>query len=321
MDKARSRSFVFTLNNYTSEEVELVKAWECVYLIFGKEVGEKGTPHLQGYVSFQNAKTLATLKKKFHARAHWEIAQGTPKQASEYCEKDGDVFEKGTRPLSDKEKGKKETDRWEAAYKAVEDNRLDDVPKDILCSKLKSIQYAVDQVRVSKRKLETIDGELEHEWWYGPTGTGKSKKAREENPGAYIKDPKNAWWDGYKGEEVVIIDDFDKFQVKQSGDLKRWLDRYVFKAEVKGGYVGDIRPKKIIVTSNYHPKEIWEETDITLSTILRRVKVTQFPGMFAQPEPPSPNRFTSLPYRLGPGPWTGPAFQAPPPRYERECTN
>jgi len=298
MNKARSRAFVFTLNNYTSEEVELVKAWECAYLIFGKEVGESGTPHLQGYVSFQNAKTLATLKKKFQDRAHWEIAQGTPKQASEYCEKDGDVFEKGTRPLSDKEKGKKESDRWSDAYKAVEENRLDDVPKDILCSRLKSIQYAVDQVRVSKRKLETIDGELEHEWWYGPTGTGKSKKAREENPGAYIKDPKNAWWDGYKGEDVVIIDDFDKFQVKQSGDLKRWLDRYVFKAEVKGGYVGDIRPKKIIVTSNYQPKEIWEETDITLSTILRRVKVTHFPAMFAQPEPPSPNRFTSLPFRF-----------------------
>lgn len=274
-----------------------MKQWECKYLIFGKEVGEEGTPHLQGYVSFENAKTLATLKKKFQKRAHWEVARGTPKQASEYCEKDGDVFERGERPMSQAEIGKQESDRWEAAYKAVEEGRLDEVPKDILCTKLKNIEYAVDRVRASKRKLDTLDGDLEHEWWYGASGTGKSRKAREENPGAYIKDPKNAWWDGYQGEEVVIIDDFDKFQVKQSGDMKRWLDRYVFKAEVKGGYLGDIRPKKIIITSNYHPKEIWEESDITLSTILRRVKVTKFSQMELH-DPPSPNRFTSHPSRF-----------------------
>lgn len=326
----RARSFCFTLNNYTEEEVEQVKTWDCKYLIFGKEVGESGTPHLQGYVSLANAKTLTALKK-LQARAHWEIARGTPKQASEYCEKDGDVFEKGTRPLSRVEIGQKEADRWEGAYKAVEEGRLEDVPKDILCTKLKNIEYAVERIRVAKRKLDTLEGDLDHEWYYGPTGTGKSRKARDDYPEAYIKDPKNAWWDGYKGEEVVIIDDFDKFQVKQSGDLKRWLDRYVFKAEVKGGYVGDIRPKKIIITSNYHPREIWEETDITLSTVMRRVKVTHFPGPLAAPgsgdggaparglrfvapslqttqqpqivssrgeDPPSPNRFTSLPSRF-----------------------
>lgn len=272
---ARSRNFCFTLNNFTEEELSAVKQWQCRYLIFGKEVGESGTPHLQGYVCFENQKTLTALKKLLD-RAHWEIARGTPKQASEYCEKDGDVFEKGERPMTQSEKGSGEKRRWEDAFLAVQEGRLEDVPKDILCTKLKNIEYAVDRIKASKHKVEKLDGELEHEWYYGQTGTGKSKKAREENPDAYIKDPKNAWWDGYNGQEVVIIDDFDKFQVKQSGDLKRWLDRYPFKAEVKGGYLGDIRPRKIIVTSNYHPEQIWEEGDITLSTILRRVTCTRF---------------------------------------------
>lgn len=327
-------SWCFTLNNYTVEEWEAVKEWECSYLIFGKEVGEEGTPHLQGYVSFASQKTLATLKKKFQARAHWEVARGTPKQASEYCEKEGDVFEKGTRPLSQQEKGALGKRAFEEAFVSYKEKRYEEMGNFAL--NLKAFDYL--DAKIQKRDApvaKTIEGELEHEWWYGPTGTGKSRKARELYPDAYIKDPKNAWWDGYNGQEVVIIDDFDKFQVKQSGDMKRWLDRYPFKAEVKGGYLGDIRPRKIIVTSNYHPSEVWEETDITLSTVMRRVKVTHFLAPLAAPgsgdggaparglrfvapniqthspdliassrgdppggDPPSPNRFTSLPARF-----------------------
>jgi len=274
MDKARSRSFVFTLNNYTSEEVELVKAWECVYLIFGKEVGEKGTPHLQGYVSFQNAKTLATLKKKFHARAHWEIAQGTPKQASEYCEKDGDVFEKGTRPLSQVEKGQVEKDRWATAFKCVQEGRIEELDSEIKCNRLKQIEYAVERQALSKRKLQTYDHDFQHEWYFGPSGTGKSRKARDENPDAYIKDPQERWWDGYMGEDTVIIDDFDKFQVKQGGDIKRWSDRYVQRVPVKGGYT-QIVIQKMIITSQYKPEQIWDDPE-TLDAIHRRFKLVEF---------------------------------------------
>jgi len=270
----RSRNFCFTLNNYTIDEVETVKGWDCKYIIFGKEVGATGTQHLQGYVSFQNAKTLGALKK-YSARAHWEIARGTPKQASEYCEKDGDVFEKGTRPLSQVEKGDGEKERWASALKAVEEGRLEDVDPQILCSHLKQIEYAVDRIAQNKRKIETLSGDFEHEWFVGPSGCGKSKRARDENPEAYIKDPQERWWDGYKQEEVVIIDDFDKFQVKQGGDMKRWSDRYAFRAPVKGGYML-VRPRKIIVTSQYRPDQIWTDEE-TLTAVNRRFNIVEWP--------------------------------------------
>ena len=58
--------------------------------------------------------------------------------------------------------------------------------------------------------------------------------------------------------------------------MKRWLDRYVAKVPVKGGYM-TIRPQMIIITSNYHPRDIWED-EMTFKAIERRCKIVHFPS-------------------------------------------
>lgn len=270
---SRFRNFCFTYNNYPS--TELGDNLACKYIIYGKEVGESGTPHLQGCVVFPSGKTLSSVIKLLPG-CHVEVCRNLT-ASIEYCKKEGDYTERGKAPLTQQEKGLNEKDRWKRILEAAQNGEHEWLEENepqvsILHDK------ALERARKRARPTPQILDELEHEWWYGEPGTGKTSKALRDYPKAYIKDPQNRWWDGYNGEEVIVIDDFDKYQVSQGGDMKRWLDRYPFQAPVKGGYEL-IRPKKIIVTSNYHPNEIWEDS-ITQAAIHRRVTVTKFGSPF-----------------------------------------
>ena len=98
-----------------------------------------------------------------------------------------------------------------------------------------------------------------------------------ENPGAYIK-RKNKWWDGYEGEDVVIIEEWSPDDKLSLQNLKEWADKWPFGAERKGGYM-IIRPKKIIVTSNYHPNDCCERAEDSMA-LARRFKVTHFSDVY-----------------------------------------
>lgn len=124
-------------------------------------------------------------------------------------------------------------------------------------------------------KPPILDGELEHEWHVGPPGIGKSRSVSVANPGAYLKSAGTKWWDGYTDQEVVIIEDFDAYNVAMSQNLKIWADRYPFIAEMKNG-ASYIRPKKIIVTSNYLPTEIWTTDRMCCEAMERRFIIHEY---------------------------------------------
>jgi len=43
------------------------------------------------------------------------------------------------------------------------------------------------------------------------------------------------WFDGYKGQKVIVVEDLDKYTAHQLGhSIKLWSDRYPVTAEVKG---------------------------------------------------------------------------------------
>lgn len=280
MANLRSRNYCFTVNNYTNDDEHQCwalpwEAKECVYIVVGKEVGETGTPHLQGFVCFSTLKSMKQLKD-FFPTAHFEIKRGTFLQASDYCKKDADFFEWGVLPNDPVEKGLKGAAAFEAmmtdTVTCIREGRYTDIPMGAT-HHIKAAEYRVLKETQQNRAIVNIAGPMEHEWYYGEAGSGKSLKARTDNPDAYLK-MCNKWWDGYANEEVVIIEDFDKDHKVLVHHLKIWADRYVFPAEIKGAKI-DIRPRKIIVTSNYHPSDIWENAK-DLEPILRRFKLKVF---------------------------------------------
>lgn len=97
--RLRARSWCFTINNDHFDDLESILDIECDYLIFGFETGENGTPHIQGYIHFNQKKSFVVVRNLFfHQRAHLEAARGSPEQNIKYCSKDGDFYEFGDRP-------------------------------------------------------------------------------------------------------------------------------------------------------------------------------------------------------------------------------
>lgn len=96
-----SRAWTFTVNNYTEREQthidELTSDKRFRYVCYGVEIGEQGTPHLQGYLELSTTMRLKGLKNiNGLARAHLEARKGTREQARTYCMKDGDFHEFGS---------------------------------------------------------------------------------------------------------------------------------------------------------------------------------------------------------------------------------
>lgn len=100
---ATSRRWVFTLNNPTQDEKTFLNTkFEdrniFKYAVYGNEIGQNGTPHLQGFFVLSSPKRLAGVRTLLSDRAHFEAAVASSEQAADYCKKDGDFIEFGTLP-------------------------------------------------------------------------------------------------------------------------------------------------------------------------------------------------------------------------------
>lgn len=96
-----AKHYCFTLNNYSDDELNQfsVLPVEAKYMLFGKETGDNGTPHLQGIVGFHKRRSLVQVKAILSERAHFEVARDVAKSIN-YCRKEGDITSLGDVPVS-----------------------------------------------------------------------------------------------------------------------------------------------------------------------------------------------------------------------------
>lgn len=98
-----AKRWLWTLNNYSLTDIEELvpkfhKLGSKMY-VAGKEIGEQGTPHLQGYVEFPDK--IRPRLAVGNPSIHWgddkgKPAKGTREDNIKYCCKDGDIaFSKG----------------------------------------------------------------------------------------------------------------------------------------------------------------------------------------------------------------------------------
>ncbi len=251
----------------------------CVYYAYQREIcPTTGREHWQCYAVFPKDVRFTALQRRYPG-SHIESKKGTPKQASEYCTKretrkgGTDPVTFGEIPSTPHDKGGEATKRkYEKAFEAAKQSNFEEIPKELLIRHYNTFKQIADD-NMPKPKILDYDV-TPNLWYFGPTGTGKSKRARRDNPDAYIKSTTNEWWDKYKGEDVAIIEDFSPFEIRLSTNLKIWSDRYPFPANKKFGGA-TIRPKVVIVTSNYTIKEIFRE-ETTWGPLERRFKQVEF---------------------------------------------
>jgi len=287
---SRFRAACFTLNNYTDDEVANLRllpgGGALKYLVFQFEIGENGTHHVQGYAYAKDAKSLASWKTLISPRSHIERARGTPEQCRDYCTKE-ETRQPGTEPFiwgELPEQGKR-TD-LDGVFALIKEGKSE---SEILEADPTSfIKYTNGIKRAMVLHAPLRSWKTTVFWWHGSTGSGKSREAFERFPEAYWKPPASKWWDGYDGQQTVIIDDYRR-DLCTFGELLRLFDRYPFYVETKGGTRSFVA-RQIVVTSPRSPRDTWQgRADEDLGQLERRIEEVRLIGDLVAPLPIAPN--------------------------------
>ena len=98
---SRSATWVFTINNYKEGDLERLTHLDAskYTCIFGEEVGEQGTPHLQGFLRCEKRLMRSNVEKVLGGHA-WLDVTHDEEAAIGYCLKEGRI--KGNVPMNEK---------------------------------------------------------------------------------------------------------------------------------------------------------------------------------------------------------------------------
>lgn len=277
MAQKEFRHFCFTFNNYNKVDweqvlIQAVNKLEINYIIAGKEIAPStGTPHLQGYVQLSKKKYFTTIIKHLPG-LHITPCLGSSQDNVNYCYKvDENPIEWGILRSIARGRAKQAAD-WNLLLEKVEQGDLDYVrehhPREYLI-------YFNTFKKIQAENLKPLAMVRGCYWLYGKPGVGKSRFCHQQWPDAFWKNA-NKWWDGYKNEKCVVLDDLGTEHLVEY--LKRWADRYKITAEVKTSSCA-LTYDTFVVTSNFTPQELFVSVpEATRQAILRRFVVVEVTG-------------------------------------------
>lgn len=258
-DKA-SRSWCFTLNNYDDQDVNRYKGFECKYIRFGEEVGDKGTKHLQGVLVLDKPSRLSALKK-IDPKAHWEPCKALEASIN-YCNKGANIFTKDNRSQG------KRTDLEAVVEDIKAGKRLKEVATN---NPISYIKYHSGIEKLIEHYQEERNFKPEVTWIWGPSERGKTTFVREKEKDLWFCAKNLKWWDGYQHQEAVLFDEF-RADFCTFHELLRILDRFPYRVESKGSS-RELNSKRMYITSPFHPKDVYKKTSEEIKQLLRRIDV------------------------------------------------
>lgn len=230
------------------------------WAFFGRETTQTGGKHAQGFLYTSRKMRLTELVKVLPG-AHFELARGTDKENWDYCTKqDKQPKLIGPVPQADsfKKKGDNMKQVWDETLQLAQAGRVDEIRSDILIRYRGTLKQIAAENAPKPKRLKAKS----NIWVWGPPGSGKTQLVKSEHEGysVYLKST-DQWWEHYNGETIVIVEDIDPTNFEKEKDLKRliklWADVDSFEARIKGSSLGHIRPKRIVVTSNYSIEQVF----------------------------------------------------------------
>ncbi len=240
-----------------------------------------GNLHCQGYIYFKTNRRMGNVKQfigdigqlfrgNLRLNPHIERAKGTASQNRAYCSKPETAIAGTFREIGDLPRQGNRSDLAELAAAVAEGTQLTDIAA-LFPSEYIRYHRGIQALKTAlstKPRSSTVDPTVY--WWFGSTGTGKSRTAFDTYPDAYIKMPTNKWWDGYVDQTVVILDDY-RPTMCPFHELLRLLDRYPMKVEFKGGST-ELQATTFIITTCSRPEALWHgKTDEMIDQLIRRL--------------------------------------------------
>ncbi len=234
--------------------------------------------HLQGHLELTRTQHLSWLHKHISPTASFQTRLGTAAQCDIYCSKQ-ETRESGPYTLGQKSKGQgQRTDLEQLVMRCKEGASwrmlVEEKPSDVH-------KYArfIERLKTIYMPKYDPDGKGSRVLLlFGKAGCGKTKAAfaKWELDDFYelpLAGSSSTWWDGLDGHNKILMDDFCGAASHMRLDvLLKILDRYPRRVPVKGSFEVLVGDKKIILTSNIHPRlwYKWKDREEQYQALKRR---------------------------------------------------